>query len=142
MDRIPLVGHAGVGFAEKVAYAKTPGLVLEIRLMDGAEEKDREIPGVAVFQDFAGAGEEGDGMVQFAEYLAKDFLQFVKRCVGNVFLIETFVGEIEFLPESLAIEWWLAVGGKDAIGGLEDRGEVIDEGAGPVEDNVSNQELE
>ena len=73
-------------------------------------------------------------MVQFPKDLAEDLLELVEGGVGNVLFIKTLVGEVEFFPESLAIEWWLPVGGKDAVGGRKDGGEVVHEGAGPVED--------
>jgi len=138
VDGVPLVGNAGVGLAEEVVHAEAAGLVFKIGLVDGAEEEDGQILGVAVFEDFAGAGEKGDGVVEFPEDLAEDFLQFMKGSMGDVFFVKAFVREIELFPEGLAIEGGFAVGGKDPIGGLEYGGEIIHEGAGPVEDKISN----
>jgi len=71
--------------------------------------------------------------VQLPENLAEDFLQFVKGGVGDVLFVEAFVREIELFPKGLTVEGGLPVGGKNAVGGLQDGGEVVDEGAGPVE---------
>jgi hypothetical protein len=137
VDGIALVGNPGVGLAKEVVYAKATGLVLEVGFMDGAEKKYGEIAGMAVFKDFAGSGKEGDGVMEFPEDFAKNLLQLLDRGVGNVLLIKSLVGEIELFPKSLAVKGWLAVGGEDAVGGFQDGGEVVDEGAGPVEDQVT-----
>jgi hypothetical protein len=71
--------------------------------------------------------------MKFPEDLPEDFLQLVEWGVGNVFFVEAFVGEIELFPKSLPVEGRFSVGGKDAVGGLQDGGQVVDEGAGPVE---------
>jgi len=134
MDGIPLVGDAGIGFPKEVTDAEAAGLVLKIGLVDGAEEENGKIAGVTVFEDFAGAREEGDRVVQLPENLAEDFLEFMNRGVGDVFLIKALVGEIEFLPEGLPVERRFAVGGEDSVGGFQHGGEVVHQGAGPVED--------
>lgn len=36
MDGVPLVRHPGVGLPEKVIHAQAPGLILKVRLVDGA----------------------------------------------------------------------------------------------------------
>ena len=95
---------------------------------------------MAVFEDLAGPGKEGDGVVEFPEDLAEDFLQFMEGGMRDVFFIEAFVRKVEFLPKGLAIEGGLAVGGEDTVGGFQDGGEVVDEGAGPVEDEIADQD--
>jgi hypothetical protein len=59
----------------------------------------------------------------------------------DVFFIEAFVGEIEFLPKGGAVEGRLAVSGENTVGGLQDRGEVIHQGAGPIENQIPNHDL-
>jgi hypothetical protein len=121
-------------------HAEAAGLILEVGLVDGAEKKDGEIAGVAVLEDLAGAGEKGNGMVQFPKDFAEDFLELVEGGVRNVLFIKTLVGEVEFFPEGLAVEGRLPMGGEDAVGSRKDGGEVVHEGAGPVEDEVADQD--
>ena len=102
--------------------------------MNGAEKKNRQVTGVAVFKDLSRPGQKGDGVVKFPKDFPEDFLQFVEGGVGNVLFIKTLVGEVEFFPEGLAVEGRLPVGGEDAVGGRKDGGEVVHEGAGPIED--------
>jgi hypothetical protein len=142
VDGVTLVGDARIGLAKEVVYAEAAGLVLKVGLVDGAEEKDGQVPGVAVFEDFASTGKQGDRMVELAEHFAKDLLQLMKGGVGNVLFVKAFVGEIEFFPKSLPVEGRFAVGGKDAVGGLEDGGEVVGQGAGPVEDDIADHFFE
>jgi hypothetical protein len=40
----------------------------------------------------------------------------------------------------LVVEGRLPVGGEDAVGGRKDGGEVVHEGAGPIEDEVADQD--
>ncbi len=79
--------------------------------------------------------------MQLPKNLTEDLLQLLNGGMGNVFFIKAFVGEVELLPKGLAVERRFSVGGKDPVGGLEDRGEVVHQGAGPVEDQVSNHRL-
>ena len=58
----------------------------------------------------------------------------------DVLFIEAFVGEIEFLPKGGAVEGRFAVSGENTVGGLQDRGKVVHQGAGPVEDEVADQD--
>ena len=138
VDGVPFIGHAGIGFAEEMVHTQTTGLVLEVGLVNGAEEKNRQVAGVAVLENFPGAGEESDGVVKFPKDFPEDFLQFVEGGVGNVLFVETFVGQVELFPEGLPVEGGFPVGGKDPVGGLQHWSEVVDESAGPVEDQVSD----
>jgi hypothetical protein len=134
VDGVPFIGHAGIGLAKEVVHAQASGLVIEVGLVNGAKKKDRQVTGVAVFKDLSRPRQKGDGVVQFPKDLPEDFLQFVEGGVGNVLFVETFVGQVELFPEGLPVEGGFPVGGKDPVGGLQDGGEVVHEGAGPVED--------
>jgi hypothetical protein len=138
VDGVPLVGHTGIGLAKEVVHAQAAGLVLEVGLVDGAEEKDGKVAGVAVFKDLSRPGEKGDGVVKFAKDLPKDFLQFLEGGVGNVFFVEALIREIEFFPEGLAVKRGFPVGSEDPVGGFQDGGKVVHESAGPVEDQVAD----
>ena len=122
------------GLTKEVVHTQAAGLVLEVGFVNGAEKKHGQVPGVTVFENLPRPGQKGDGVVKFPENLPEDFLQLVEGGVGNVFFVEAFVRKIELFPKSLPVEGGLSVGGKDAVGGLQDGGEVVDEGAGPVED--------
>ena len=79
-------------------------------------------------------------MVQLPKDFPEYCLQLMERGIRNVFLIKALVRKIEFLPESWPIERWFSVGGENAVGGLKNRGQVVHQRAGPVEDEVTNQE--
>jgi len=140
VDGIPFVGHAGIGLTKEVVHTQAAGLVFEVGFVDGTEEEDGQFAGVAVFKNLARSGQKRNGVMQLPENLAEDFLQLVKGGVGDVLFVEAFVREIELFPKGLTVEGGFPVGGKDAVGGLEDGGEVVDEGAGPVEDEVADQD--
>jgi len=142
VDGIPFVGHAGIGFAEEVVHAQTAGLVLEVGLVNGAEKKNGEFAGVTVFEDLARSGQKGDGVMKLPENLPENFLELVEGGVGNVLFVEAFVGEVELFPKGLTVEGGFAVGGENAVGGLQDGGEVVHEGAGPIEDEVADHFFE
>ena len=93
---------------------------------------------MAVLEDFAGSGQKRDGVVKFAEDLPEDLFQFPDGGVGDVFFVKSLVRQVELVAERLTVKRRFAVGGEDAVSGLQDRGEVVDEGAGPIEDQVSN----
>jgi hypothetical protein len=80
-------------------------------------------------------------MMEFPKNLTEDLFQRLDRGMGNVLLIKTLVGQVELFPEGLAVKGWLAVGGEDAVGGFQDRGEVVHQGAGPIEDKITDHEL-
>jgi hypothetical protein len=138
VDGIPLVGDTGIGLAEEVVHAEAAGLVLKIGLVNGAEEKGGQIAGVAVFENFPGPGQEGDGVVKFPEDLSEDLFQLVEGGVGDVLFVEALVREIEFFTEGLAVKRGFPVGGKDPVSSLEDGGEIVHESARPVEDQVAD----
>ena len=77
-------------------------------------------------------------MVEFAEYFPEDLLQLVDGHLRNMFLVESVVREIKLFAKSISVERGFAVESEDVVGGLEDGGEVVDKGAGPVEDQVAD----
>ena len=80
-------------------------------------------------------------MVEFTKNLPEDLFQLLDRGVRNVLLVKAFVGKVELFPEGLAVKGRLTMGSENAIGGFQDGGEVVDEGARPVEDQISNHRL-
>jgi hypothetical protein len=141
VDGIALVRHPGIGLPEKVVYAQTPGLLLKVRLMHRAEQKHGKILGMAVFKNFPGARQQEDRVMQFPKDLTENLLQLVQGCMRDVLFVEAFVGEIEFLPKGGTVERGLAVGGKNTVGGLQDRGEVVHQSARPVKNQIPNHDL-
>jgi hypothetical protein len=96
---------------------------------------------VTVFEDFPGAGEQGDGVLQFPKDLPENLLQFLEGGMRDVFFVKALVGEVKLLPKGGAVERGFAVSGENTVGGLKNRGEVVHQGAGPVKNQIPNHEL-
>ena len=67
-------------------------------------------------------------------------LQLVERNPGQHFLIEIAVGQPEAEPEAFAVERLDPVEPEHVVGGLQDRRQVVHQGAGPVEDEIVEHE--
>ncbi len=61
-----------------------------------------------------------------------------QRELGQVLAVEVGEREVELLPELVGGPDRLAVVPEDLVAGLEDGAEVIDQGAGPIEDDVAD----
>ena len=69
VDSFAFIDDAGVSLAKEVLHLKALGLMGKIVGMDGAEEKGRELMGLAVLKNLFSANEEGDGVVLLTKLL-------------------------------------------------------------------------
>ena len=141
MNGVALIGDSGVGLPEKVVDPEAASLMIEIRLVNGAQEKDGQIPGLAIFKNLTGAWEQGNRVVEFPENLSENLLQLLDRGLGDVLLIKSLVRKVEPFTEGLAVQGSFTMGGKDPVGGFQHGGKVVHERAGPVEDDITNHKL-
>ncbi len=133
-DDEDFVHGPGVSFVEEIANAEAGGLGLEVVVGDAGESEDLAPGAVAGFEEFEGSREKSDGLL-FGEELDVAGLDFGDGNVGEDLGVKIGVGEAELGAECFRREGGAAVVGEDAVDGAEDGEAVVDEGAGPVEDD-------
>ena len=94
---------------------------------------------MAILQDLLGTGEEKNGVVVFSKNFAKYLFQSLEGNVRQVLFVKSFVRQVELFPKCFSVKERFAVEAKDVVGGGQDWGEVVDQGARPVEDEVAYQ---
>ncbi len=142
VDALAFVPDAEVRGIEEGVEASGAGLDGEVVGVDGAEDERLEVVLAAEFEELAGVGEWGDGVLDLAEALVEPGFELGGGDVGEVAFVEAGEGEAEFgaeLVEAKRLETGLL---KDEVGGLPDGGQIIDQGAGPVEDDVADHAWE
>ena len=94
---------------------------------------------MAILQDLLGTGEERDGVVVFSKNFAKYLFQSLEGNTRQVLFVKSFVRQVELFSKRFSVKERFAVEAKDVVGGGQDCGEVVDQGARPVEDEVAYQ---
>ena len=136
-DDLTFIERLGVGLLEVFFHAETCALRLEVLAVDGAEEKGGHGALAEVLEEVERVGQRRDAGLEELEGGVVVVVEFGQGRLGQVLFIELGEGEIEFLAEFVGGERRLAVVLEDFVGGFEDGFEVVDEGAGPVEDDVA-----
>ena len=127
-----------VGLLEIFLHAEPPALRLEMLAVDGAEE-ERGHPALAqVLEKIERVGQRRDAGLQELERGVVMVIEFRQGRFGQVLLVELGEGEIELFAELLRGEGGLAVMLEDLVGRLEDRAEIVDQRAGPIENDVAD----
>jgi len=137
VDDFPLVEDTGVGGLEMLTQAEFVHLALKGEGIHGGEDKAADAEGGAPFEFFAGVGENGDGSQGVVESRAEVGFEFFQRNVGQQFGVKFAVGEAEDAAESFAVERSDLIFPEDGIGRLDDGAEIVDQGAGPIENEVA-----
>jgi len=138
VDGVAFIEDTGVGAVEVDVKAGDLAVDAVMVGMGGTEEKGANFVRAAEFKEFAGVGEFADGDLGAFEFAVEPFLQLAHGDVRGMAVVKFFEREGEFGPELFEGHGGLAGAGEDVIGGLEDGGQVVHEGARPVENDVAN----
>ncbi len=140
VNDVAFVEDAGVGGFEVFAEAEVVQLALEGEGVHGGEDEAADAEGGAPFELFAGVGQDGDGGEGGVESGAEMGFEFFEWDLREEFGVKLTVGEAEGAAESFAIERRDFIFFEHGISGFKDGAEVVNKGAGPVEDEIAEHE--
>lgn len=110
----------------------------KIGRVNGAQQVERESPLAGPLEKIAGMGQFCDAPAQFAHAGLKPVFKLSQRHVGNMALVEGFVGQGELAAELFQRHDRDASLFETVIAGAPHGREVVDQGAGPVENEMMN----
>ena len=137
-DDLALVEGLRVGLPEVGLDAEALALGLVVLVMDRAEKKRGQAALAQVVEELLRVGQQGDAGLQELERGVVVMVELGQRQLGQVLFVEIGEREVELFPELLGRPCWLAVLLEDFVAGFEHGTEVIDESAGPIEDDVAD----
>jgi hypothetical protein len=137
-DDLALIERLHISVLEIFLHAEASALGLEMFLVDGAEQERRHLPRLEVVEKIERMGQHGDAGLEQLESGVIMVIKLGQRRLGQVLLIEIGEGEIELLAKVLRAEGGLAIMLEYLVGRLEDRIEIVDQRAGPVENDVAD----
>lgn len=138
VDHLFLVHDAQISAFQ--IFPKTGRLRLHVvmALMNGAEEKQPQPARAAEFQKFAGVRQRHDGILSLAEGAVKPDFQLRHGNVRQMAVVEFLKGQAKLRAELFEGHRLALRLGEDVIRRLPHGGQVIDERARPVENNVAD----
>lgn len=135
-DFFPLVQNFDVGLLEGVADAEAGGLGFEMGALDGAEEEGAAAGAGAEVEELAGTGKKADVVLKAGEEALVEDFQALGAGLGEEFRVEAQEREAEVGAELFERHFGTPVVAEDGVCGLNNGTEVVDQGAGPIEDDV------
>jgi 23S rRNA pseudouridine2457 synthase len=138
VDFLSLVPNVGVRLVEKGVEAGHATVCLEVFGVDGAQQKRAKFSGAAKFQKVARVRQFGHGSLRLPEAVMKPVFKLRQRDVRRVTVVKLRERQGKFRAELFARHFGFARLRQNKIGRLQNGGQIVNQSAGPVEDNVAD----
>ena len=147
MGMQPVLGQQGVDMGVLMADARVNGfkifhhaqlLALDVELLGvhAGEDKAAHAARAAELQEFPRVRQHLHRRVGNAEGVPEMVFQFIQIRLGQHAGIIVRIGKLEFRAEFIPVHAGFSVLGKNVIGRVQRQGQVIHQGAGPVENEI------